>query len=123
PLVVSLGTDPATIPTSWFFSSCYRDLRDLHSFPTRRSSDLLNVQARRLSYRQAHVLSRGLAESWRTHADLVSAWRQIEKLICAIDRKSTRLNSSHVKRSYAVFCLKKKKDRQFLPAGDALQPP
>src|SRR5690606_41249011 len=26
------------------------------------------------------------------------------------DRKSTRLNSSHVKTSYAVFCLKKKKD-------------
>src|SRR5436309_11706310 len=28
------------------------------------------------------------------------------------DRKSTRLNSSHVKISYAVFCLKKKKDRR-----------
>src|SRR5690606_42073782 len=27
----------------------------------------------------------------------------------AIDRKSTRLNSSHVKISYAVFCLKKKR--------------
>src|SRR5690606_41660354 len=27
------------------------------------------------------------------------------------DRKSTRLNSSHVKNSYAVFCLKKKKDK------------
>src|SRR5690606_40556771 len=27
------------------------------------------------------------------------------------DRKSTRLNSSHVKISYAVFCLKKKKIR------------
>src|SRR5690606_41369813 len=26
-----------------------------------------------------------------------------------LDRKSTRLNSSHVKTSYAVFCLKKKK--------------
>src|SRR5690606_39722886 len=26
-----------------------------------------------------------------------------------VDRKSTRLNSSHVKSSYAVFCLKKKK--------------
>src|SRR5690606_41738242 len=26
-----------------------------------------------------------------------------------VDRKSTRLNSSHVKTSYAVFCLKKKK--------------
>src|SRR5215475_15229144 len=29
-----------------------------------------------------------------------------------IDRKSTRLNSSHVKISYAVFCLKKKKKNQ-----------
>src|SRR5436309_12575858 len=28
------------------------------------------------------------------------------------DRKSTRLNSSHVKISYAVFCLKKKKKIQ-----------
>src|SRR5690606_39453563 len=28
-----------------------------------------------------------------------------------IDRKSTRLNSSHVKISYAVFCLKKKKTK------------
>src|SRR5436309_4266246 len=27
------------------------------------------------------------------------------------DRKSTRLNSSHVKISYAVFCLKKKKNK------------
>src|SRR5215813_14646242 len=28
---------------------------------------------------------------------------------CGSDRKSTRLNSSHVRISYAVFCLKKKK--------------
>src|SRR5256885_10570950 len=28
------------------------------------------------------------------------------------DRKSTRLNSSHLVISYAVFCLKKKKDKQ-----------
>src|SRR2546430_5300838 len=28
------------------------------------------------------------------------------------DRKSTRLNSSHSQISYAVFCLKKKKDKQ-----------
>src|SRR5690606_40909465 len=31
-------------------------------------------------------------------------WDQVQ------DRKSTRLNSSHVKSSYAVFCLKKKTD-------------
>src|SRR5690606_41886785 len=30
---------------------------------------------------------------------------------CTKDRKSTRLNSSHVKISYAVFCLKKKKNK------------
>src|SRR5690606_41565256 len=28
------------------------------------------------------------------------------------DRKSTRLNSSHVKISYAVFCLKKKRNKE-----------
>src|SRR5690606_39956414 len=33
------------------------------------------------------------------------------------DRKSTRLNSSHVKISYAVFCLKKKKNKKTLGAG------
>src|SRR5256885_12781128 len=31
------------------------------------------------------------------------------------DRKSTRLNSSHLVISYAVFCLKKKKQEQFHP--------
>src|SRR5204862_3940382 len=31
---------------------------------------------------------------------------------CNGDRKSTRLNSSHVEISYAVFCLKKKKTKQ-----------
>src|SRR5690349_24193687 len=31
------------------------------------------------------------------------------------DRKSTRLNSSHVEISYAVFCLKKKKDSHHEP--------
>src|SRR3989442_12028395 len=30
------------------------------------------------------------------------------------DRKSTRLNSSHVRISYAVFCLKKKKTKLFI---------
>src|SRR5690606_40107028 len=39
-----------------------------------------------------------------------SDWRDY---ICQLrDRKSTRLNSSHVKISYAVFCLKKKTDNR-----------
>src|SRR5437868_11067631 len=45
-----------------------------------------------------------------------AVWRQVvphaivaESTPTAEDRKSTRLNSSHVSISYAVFCLKKKK--------------
>src|SRR5690606_12638793 len=41
------------------------------------------------------------------------AWSPDGKRL-ALDRKSTRLNSSHVKISYAVFCLKKKKHNQQL---------
>src|SRR5690606_41290141 len=36
----------------------------------------------------------------------------VQNLTLSADRKSTRLNSSHVKSSYAVFCLKKKKKRE-----------
>src|SRR3989454_5540252 len=39
----------------------------------------------------------------------------------APDRKSTRLNSSHLVISYAVFCLKKKKARLYIaPIGSAV---
>src|SRR5690606_11704085 len=44
--------------------------------------------------------------------DGASKWeiiRDIRLPLLISDRKSTRLNSSHVKISYAVFCLKKKK--------------
>src|SRR2546430_10442309 len=44
----------------------------------------------------------------RAHADRVRAPRR-PRVVEAVDRKSTRLNSSHSQISYAVFCLKKKK--------------
>src|SRR5690554_7680111 len=34
--------------------------------------------------------------------------------VASLDRKSTRLNSSHVRISYAVFCLKKKQSNKHL---------
>src|SRR5436309_12465797 len=37
-------------------------------------------------------------------------WVRVTNLRIGRDRKSTRLNSSHVKNSYAVFCLKKKSE-------------
>src|SRR5436309_9777487 len=43
----------------------------------------------------------------------VLAWMRL------LDRKSTRLNSSHVKISYAVFCLKKKKELSKTDKEDA----
>src|SRR5438132_9258992 len=37
--------------------------------------------------------------------------RQVIEHVAILDRKSTRLNSSHTVISYAVFCLKKKKKK------------
>src|SRR5947199_4375357 len=47
---------------------------------------------------------------------------RIRSVTQLIDRKSTRLNSSHLGISYAVFCLKKKNERpgDFALRGDAL---
>src|SRR5436309_4962726 len=66
----------------------------LPSFPTRRSSDLCTRQSGDL----------GVGELGGD-----GPTTQARELNLLIDRKSTRLNSSHVKISYAVFCLKKKK--------------
>src|SRR5690625_6967910 len=44
-----------------------------------------------------------------------SAGRPTPRSAARLDRKSTRLNSSHVAISYAVFCLKKKKSMLNLP--------
>src|SRR5690606_30029774 len=50
-------------------------------------------------------------------AKVVIADREFGQVIKdAVDRKSTRLNSSHVKISYAVFCLKKKMNKTPRPA-------
>src|SRR6266496_5394560 len=48
----------------------------------------------------------------RRLADLLAGAVEQEWTRAAGDRKSTRLNSSHVEISYAVFCLKKKKKLQ-----------
>src|SRR5207253_9361960 len=44
-----------TLPYSFFFFYSYGDPRDLHSFPTRRSSDLEKIHGRR--HRQRHMLT------------------------------------------------------------------
>src|SRR5690606_40669143 len=95
----------------------------LHSFPTRRSSDL----PRRDS--PASAVAEGVArggDRWLTRSGSFACSTGFGEMSPGFgrgpssnairwdwmqDRKSTRLNSSHVKISYAVFCLKKKKKR------------
>src|SRR5690242_21582585 len=75
-------------------------------FPTRRSSDLPEhdhlAGAAGESCRLTAAKGRGI--------DLPVLPRHAVR-----DRKSTRLNSSHMSISYAVFCLKKKKVNPFPP--------
>src|SRR5438874_7292905 len=72
-------------------------------FPYRRSSDL-NLLA--LAEFPEVILETAVAHLVPDHRIIVD---REEPGIVKIDRKSTRLNSSHVEISYAVFCLKKKK--------------
>src|SRR5690242_20967421 len=87
--------------------------RDLHSFPTRRSSDLTRANDRRrlASRRNQEQLRR---QGWflQSRDRHLHARSDREDAGNAEDRKSTRLNSSHMSISYAVFCLKKKKRRK-----------
>src|SRR5438477_601935 len=70
------------------------------SFPTRRSSDLVCVQLDTGAV--AIVANAQLPEPEGPEAGLRALG------FGQLDRKSTRLNSSHMSSSYAVFCLKKK---------------
>src|SRR5690606_40616352 len=95
----------------------------LPSFPTRRSSDL-NVTEHYpegvlpdrnvIDEVAAHVIGRARVDPRVPPTKLRVVFGHQGKLhgpsrLELVDRKSTRLNSSHVKTSYAVFCLKKKR--------------
>src|SRR5690606_41739629 len=97
--------------------------RCLHSFPTRRSSDLEAVRADTLDLArlESALGCHGLKVSeigvrqgnGHPRGSQPRGWHR--PAIAGLarggsDRKSTRLNSSHVKISYAVFCLKKKNE-------------
>src|SRR5205807_9803047 len=88
-----------------FSFQAYGDPCALHSFPTRRSSDLAEPAPVAHAVLEAGAGRRlGLARRHRLHVLLAVAQHAERRQ----DRKSTRLNSSHLVTSYAVFCLKKK---------------
>src|SRR5690625_7599837 len=82
----------------------------LHSFPTRRSSDLEETSVP-TSLAVPGVAATPTPEERQSVLATLRrpAWLKTEVLgglvVALADRKSTRLNSSHVAISYAVFCL------------------
>src|SRR5207245_11364827 len=88
--------------------------RDLHSFPTRRSSDL-DACDQRCTLGRVEAGARDGAAEGRIRLEAGAGRRRAARL--RVDRKSTRLNSSHGSISYAVFCLKKKKTKSSRVAG------
>src|SRR5437899_9185884 len=88
---------PAVLAFVAPFLHAFADHRDLHSFPTRRSSDLSGTTTATSS------------SSGRRRSSTIHRPRSTPGASASTgDRKSTRLNSSHLGISYAVFCLKKK---------------
>src|SRR5207253_11162731 len=89
----------------------------LLSFPTRRSSDLRAAAspASALTFPYASCPTGGPSCTTSSRFGSLAACEAALTVTRAagspptnLDRKSTRLNSSHVAISYAVFCLKKK---------------
>src|SRR5699024_12784720 len=90
---------------------------NLHSFPTRRSSDLEESSSGLTRYIRSSELIARNTDAARTYyhyvSDEMGSTTHIvdeDGIVLNQDRKSTRLNSSHVSISYAVFCLKIIKD-------------
>src|SRR2546430_7075109 len=82
----------------------------------------LHIDGCRLADRDLVVVRCEFPEAAGLHGQFVSARLHGFKSVApGIDRKSTRLNSSHSQISYAVFCLKKKESRCRAPI-ECLQP-
>src|SRR5205085_12366480 len=112
---------PRSFAFFFFFFYCSADPRDLHSFPTRRSSDLW-APSEPIADCRGFLLERGRRSNNTVKVEPVENRVGFAKdkpksgdhrpSDVWPDRKSTRLNSSHSQISYAVFCLKKKKKKQ-----------
>src|SRR5205814_10011883 len=103
-LIISYRLTPITLLS--FFFLVIRRPPTSPPFPTRRSSDLRYALGR-MFYQQGRY-PEAVAQLERVVELEPDNYRAHDNL----DRKSTRLNSSHLGISYAVFCLKKKKKKK-----------
>src|SRR5206468_12438266 len=102
---------PLLLPLFFFFTIRPPPRSTLFPYTTLFRSDRRALLASRLmapTYRMPHPLGLWAQATVAEITDALHAARCAAEL-AGIDRKSTRLNSSHDQISYAVFCLKKKK--------------
>src|SRR5699024_12640251 len=106
---------PLCLSLSSFNSAAH--LLALHSFPTRRSSDLARLSEVQILDSLPENMGAPTQAVGNTslmlhvEIDIDAELKRLNKELDRLDRKSTRLNSSHVSISYAVFCLKKKNNK------------
>src|SRR5690349_23323596 len=102
---------PVNLSLVCFFFQAEDGIRDL--YVTGVQTCALPIWRRRVSRRRVSSMraraSRLFSRATRRRA---LTWWLIAGAMPTSDRKSTRLNSSHVEISYAVFCLKKKKKKK-----------
>src|SRR5207249_11953303 len=107
---LSLFSLPNPPPTAIYTLSLHDALPISQEIAIRSAAMVAFQQPQAIGH--AHVLRNGAARSQALALAEVLQRRHEEWPIGSrgVDRKSTRLNSSHVSISYAVFCLKKKND-------------
>src|SRR5690625_7488056 len=101
-------TEASYIVLTSLFHNLSFDHRNLPSFPTRRSSDLFEDKRRALLKNRNTIDKKSSTVFKGMQPNVTPVPKNIYEDGIEVDRKSTRLNSSHVAISYAVFCLKKK---------------
>src|SRR5204862_7424438 len=103
--VISLRTTPG--PTLFPYTTLFRSIQGARDRGVRVTTEAYPYTAS-----QTRIESAIFRDGWQERAEIGYGGLQWvatgERLT---DRKSTRLNSSHVEISYAVFCSKKKNDR------------
>src|SRR5690625_5750463 len=85
-------------------------LREAMSEEMRRDETVFLMGEEVAEYDGAYKVSRGMLDEFGPKRVIDTPITELGFDRCIEDRKSTRLNSSHVANSYAVFCLKHKRN-------------
>src|SRR5207302_11515708 len=107
PIVIDMSTRPRT-STLFPYTTLFRSIQDESAVAAYLADTPAYLAGRNLTAdERAALLGGDYATLFRLGVHPFLLWAFTRAVLPNGDRKSTRLNSSHVKISYAVFCLKK----------------